>query len=182
MDALNDGSESPNRYSQPDQYDEYEHTRSNATAQHTTGDGSHDPSAVPPIDDGGASTGCVIDAPSDRQLSTREHLTLVSDDLPPGTSFLATFRLLNDVGATVGSDRGYIVKTISQAQYEQNFVNIFIILGIALVMAAIGGKLSTGAIWLLSVVLVVFGLSEAVYYSKNGTFFTYNIKPNGASS
>lgn len=73
------------------------------------------------------------------------------------------------------------MKTITQTQYEQNFVNIFIILGIALVMAAIGGKLSSGAIWLVGVVLVVFGLSEAVYYSKNGTFFTYGVKPNGAS-
>jgi hypothetical protein len=70
---------------------------------------------------------------------------------------------------------------MTEAQYQQGFVNIAIVLGIALVLTALGGKLSNLGTWMVGLVLATFLLFEGVYYSKNKQFYTYTIAQGGST-
>lgn len=139
-----------------------------------------DPSTVHPEHDSVPDSECLERHSIARDLPAR--LTLLLHHHADGPGFDLAVCLLDDVGTTVGSYRGRIVNTLSEAQYQQGFVNIAIILGIALVMTAIGGKISNLGSWMLGLVLVAFLAFEGVYYSKNKKLFTYGeITPSGGS-
>lgn len=117
------------------------------------------------------------------KLPARLYASFERDNDGERSDFNLTLRLLDDTGATIGRYRGSLVKNdLTEAQYQQGFVNLFIVLGIALIMSAIGGKVSNLGAWMIGLVLVAFVLFEGVYYSKNKSFFTYGITQNKAGS
>jgi hypothetical protein len=136
------------------------------------------PASVPPVDDRFTDSERPERYQRNRAVPTLEHVSIKRNDGPNGPDFLVTIGLLDDTSDAIGRYRTSLMingKTLTEAQYEQNFVSIFIIIGVALALAAANDKLASWAVWLLGTVLAVFGLSEAVYYSKNGTFFTYGV-------
>jgi hypothetical protein len=111
-------------------------------------------------------------------VPTREHVTFFFHNRPDRPGVELTVRLLNDLGATVWSDRYHIV---SEAEYQQGFVNIAIIVAIGLVLVALGGKLSNLGNWMVGLVLAVFILFEGMFYAKNKQFYTYKLAQGGSS-
>jgi hypothetical protein len=134
------------------------------------------PSSLPPIDSSESDSGRSEHHPVLGDVSAPEHLTILINYDPDGSDFDYSVRLFNDAGEPIGRYRSHCVTNISEKEYQQNFVNLVIVLAVALVLASIGGKLNNIGAWMLGLMLVAFALFEGIYYSKNGAFFTYKIQ------
>lgn len=128
-----------------------------------------------PADDSVPNPECSERYSGSHPVPTDQRIAVVIDDDPDSSDIFVTISLLDDSGATVGRYRGHLVKTITEAEYQQNFVNLTIVVAIALVIGAIGGKVGNLGAWMLGLMLAAFLLFEGLYYSKNGSFFTYKV-------